>query len=97
VDLPFALPTAVAGIALTAIYAPNGCFGAPLATFGIKRRLHRARHLDRARLRGPALRGPHRAAGDRGDRPRDRGGLATLGASLRTMTHVILPMLAPAR
>jgi sulfate transport system permease protein len=24
VDLPFALPTAVAGIALTALYAPNG-------------------------------------------------------------------------
>jgi sulfate transport system permease protein len=30
VDLPFALPTAVAGIALTAIYAPNGWLGAPL-------------------------------------------------------------------
>ena len=28
VDLPFALPTAVAGIALTAIYAPNGWLGA---------------------------------------------------------------------
>lgn len=28
VDLPFALPTAVAGIALTALYAPNGLFGA---------------------------------------------------------------------
>jgi len=27
VDLPFALPTAVAGIALTALYAPNGTFG----------------------------------------------------------------------
>ena len=27
VDLPFALPTAVAGIALTALYAPNGAFG----------------------------------------------------------------------
>lgn len=27
VDLPFALPTAVAGIALTALYAPNGLFG----------------------------------------------------------------------
>jgi sulfate transport system permease protein len=31
VDLPFALPTAVAGIALTAIYAPNGWLGRPLA------------------------------------------------------------------
>src|SRR5690606_13387749 len=27
IDLPFALPTAVAGIALTALYAPNGTFG----------------------------------------------------------------------
>ena len=36
VDLPFALPTAVAGIALTALYAPNGWLGEPLATLGIK-------------------------------------------------------------
>ncbi len=28
IDLPFALPTAVAGIALTTLYAPNGAFGA---------------------------------------------------------------------
>jgi sulfate transport system permease protein len=36
VDLPFALPTAVAGIALAAIYAPNGWIGALLAPLGIK-------------------------------------------------------------
>jgi sulfate transport system permease protein len=36
IDLPFALPTAVAGIALTAVYAPNGFFGAPLQALGIK-------------------------------------------------------------
>lgn len=30
IDLPFALPTAVAGIALTTLYAPNGWFGHPL-------------------------------------------------------------------
>jgi sulfate transport system permease protein len=36
VDLPFALPTSVAGIALTALYAPNGVFGATLERFGIK-------------------------------------------------------------
>jgi sulfate/thiosulfate transport system permease protein len=30
VDLPFALPTAVAGIALTALYAPNGILGGPI-------------------------------------------------------------------
>lgn len=36
VDLPFALPTAVAGIALTAIYAPNGWMGQYLEPMGIK-------------------------------------------------------------
>ena len=36
VDLPFALPTAVAGIALAAIYAPNGWIGSLLAPLGIK-------------------------------------------------------------
>jgi sulfate transport system permease protein len=36
VDLPFALPTAVAGIALTAIYAPTGPMGAIAERFGIK-------------------------------------------------------------
>lgn len=34
IDLPFALPTAVAGIALTAIYAPNGAVGWLFAPFG---------------------------------------------------------------
>jgi len=36
VDLPFALPTAVAGIALSAIYAPNGWIGRWLQPLGIK-------------------------------------------------------------
>ena len=36
IDLPFALPTAVAGIALSALYAPNGWIGAPLAEYGIR-------------------------------------------------------------
>ncbi|MFM9858377.1 sulfate ABC transporter permease subunit CysT [Pseudoxanthobacter sp. M-2] len=36
VDLPFALPTAVAGIALTTLFAENGWYGAPLAALGIK-------------------------------------------------------------
>jgi sulfate transport system permease protein len=36
VDLPFALPTAVAGIALTALYAPNGWIGSLLVPYGIK-------------------------------------------------------------
>jgi len=36
VDLPFALPTAVAGIALTALYAPTGPLGAIAARFGVR-------------------------------------------------------------
>ena len=36
VDLPFALPTAVAGIALTALYAPNGAFGQIAKDWGFK-------------------------------------------------------------
>jgi sulfate transport system permease protein len=36
VDVPFALPTAVAGLALTALFAKNGWFGAPLAQLGLQ-------------------------------------------------------------
>ena len=36
VDLPFALPTAVAGLSLTALYAPNGWFGRFLDIIGVK-------------------------------------------------------------
>ena len=36
VDLPFALPTAVAGIALTAVYANTGWVGKPAATLGLQ-------------------------------------------------------------
>lgn len=36
IDLPFALPTAVAGIALTALYADGGWLGGPLSQLGVK-------------------------------------------------------------
>jgi sulfate transport system permease protein len=36
VDLPFALPTAVAGIALATLYAPNGWLGRLLAPYGLQ-------------------------------------------------------------
>jgi sulfate/thiosulfate transport system permease protein len=36
IDLPFALPTAVAGIALTALYAPNGWIGQLVKPLGVK-------------------------------------------------------------
>ena len=43
VDLPFALPTAVAGIALTALYAENGWLGALHRAAGIQGRVRAAR------------------------------------------------------
>ena len=36
VDLPFALPTAVAGIALASVYSKNGWLGKPLAAIGVQ-------------------------------------------------------------
>ncbi len=36
IDLPFALPTSVAGITLTTLYATNGVFGRHLETMGVK-------------------------------------------------------------
>ncbi|MGC0052062.1 sulfate ABC transporter permease subunit CysT [Brucella pituitosa] len=42
VDIPFALPTAVAGIALASIYAPNGWIGSLLAPFNIRVAFSRA-------------------------------------------------------
>ncbi|MGR3807853.1 sulfate ABC transporter permease subunit CysT [Pasteurella testudinis] len=36
IDLPFALPTAVAGIVLASLYAPNGLFGQWFNLFGVK-------------------------------------------------------------
>jgi sulfate transport system permease protein len=36
VDLPFALPTAVAGIALTSVYSAHGWFGRPLEALGVR-------------------------------------------------------------
>ena len=63
VDLPFALPTAVAGIAL----ARSTRRTAGRRAAGEARhqgRLHAARHLHRPGLHRPAVRGAHRAAGD---------------------------------
>ncbi len=68
VDLPLALPTAVAGIALTALYAGNGWLGAPLERAGRQGRVHAARDHGRAHLHRPAVRRPHRAARPPGSR-----------------------------
>jgi len=97
IDLPFALPTAVAGIALTALYAENGWIGRGLAVFGIKVAYTPLGVFVALTFIGlpfvvrtlqPVLE----------DLQRDVEEVAaTLGASrLQTFTRVILPVLAPA-
>ncbi len=66
VDLPFALPTAVAGIALTALYAPNGWLGFWLAKAGITVAFTPLGDRGGADFHRPAVRGAHPAAGARG-------------------------------
>ena len=97
IDLPFALPTAVAGITLTTLYAPNGWLGAPLEPLRHQGRVHAARRHDRADLHRPAVRRPDAAAGHRGSRSGGRGGgdqpRRDAGASV--LARVILPYLYP--
>jgi sulfate/thiosulfate transport system permease protein len=98
IDLPFALPTAVAGLALTALLAPNGWLGAPLAAWfgwqvaftpaGIVVALLFVALPFTARTVEPVLRDLGREAEE---------AAATLGASrLQTLRRVVLPALAPA-
>ncbi len=63
VDLPFALPTAVAGITLAALYSDHGWIGQLLAPLGIKVANTQTRHFHRAHVHRPAV---HRADGAAG-------------------------------
>ena len=78
-DLPFALPTAVAGIALTAIYAPTGWIGQLGRAARPQDRLHAGRNLRGARLRRPSLCRAHGRAAHRRSGPRARGGFGDAG------------------
>jgi sulfate transport system permease protein len=97
VDLPFALPTAVAGIALTTLYADNGWLGAPLTALGVRVDFTRLGILVALAFCGlpfvvrtvqPVLM----------DLPAEVEEVAaTLGASrVATILRVVLPALAPA-
>ena len=97
VDLPFALPTAVAGIALTALYAPNGVLGSltnqigwqiAYTQWGIWMALVFVGLPFVTRTVQPVIEEIEAEVEEAS---------ATLGASrLHTMRHVILPMLMPA-
>jgi len=98
VDLPFALPTAVAGIALTALYAPNGLFGSfILQTFGVRIAYTELGIWIALVFVGlPFVVRTVQPVLEEIDRETEEVS-ATLGASrLRTLTHVVMPMLAPA-
>jgi sulfate transport system permease protein len=96
VDLPFALPTAVAGIALTALYADNGWIGRVLAPLGIHVAYSPAGVTLAMLFVGlpfvvrtvePILRDLD---------PQIEEAAATLGATrFQTISHVILPTLIP--
>jgi sulfate transport system permease protein len=97
VDLPFALPTAVAGIALTALYAPSGPLGALAAKVGLKTAYSPLGIFIALTFIGlpfvvraiqPVLQDLDREVEEAAQ---------TLGASdLQRVVHVVLPALAPA-
>jgi sulfate transport system permease protein len=91
------LPTAVAGIALTALYAPNGWLGAPLAALGIKAAFTPLGVLIALIFIGLpfVVRTVQPVLGDL-DKELEEAA-ASLGASrLQAFCKVVLPLLAPA-
>ena len=97
VDLPFALPTAVAGIALTALYAPNGAFGALAKELGFKIAYTQWGIFIALIFVGlPFVTRTVQPVIEEIEHEVEEAS-ATLGASrLTTLRRVILPMLAPA-
>jgi sulfate transport system permease protein len=97
VDLPFALPTAVAGVTLTALYSGNGWLGRPLEAIGMKAAYSRLGIVIALTFIGlpfvvrtvqPVIEGLDAAMEE---------AAASLGASrLTTFRRVILPVVAPA-
>ncbi len=97
VDLPFALPTAVAGIALTALYAGNGWIGSQLAPFGIKVAFTPLGVMVALVFIGlPFVVRTVQPVLEEAQRELEEAA-ACLGATrLQTFTHVILPTILPA-
>jgi sulfate transport system permease protein len=97
VDLPFALPTAVAGIALTTLYAPNGAFGQIAQSVGAKIAYTQWGILIALIFVGlPFVTRTVQPVIEEIEQEVEEAS-ATLGASrFMTLRRVVLPMLAPA-
>lgn len=97
VDLPFALPTAVAGIALTTLYAPNGWIGQYLEPLGLKVAYSPTGIVIALIFVGlPFVVRTVQPVMEEIDREVEEAA-ATLGASrFQTVSRVLLPGLAPA-
>ena len=97
VDLPFALPTAVAGIALTAIYSANGWVGQYLQALGIKAAYSRLGVVIALTFTGlPFVVRTVQPVLEDLDKEMEEAA-ASLGADrLQTITRVILPAIMPA-
>ena len=97
VDLPFALPTAVAGIALTTLYAPKGAFGQIAAEMGVKIAYTQWGILIALIFVGlPFVTRTVQPVIEEIEQEVEEAS-ATLGAHrLMTLRRVVLPMLAPA-
>ena len=97
VDLPFALPTAVAGISLTSLYATHGWIGRyldPLGIKGVYSRLRRRRCAHICRTSVCCAKG---AAGHSGTGQRSGGSLRQPGSERwQTFSRVIFPTIVPA-
>ncbi len=97
VDLPFALPTSVAGIALTAVYSPTGWLGRALAPLGIQVAFTRLGVVVALTFIGLpfVVRAVQPVLEDLD--PEFEDAAASLGASrLQTFRRVLLPSIAPA-
>ncbi len=97
VDLPFALPTAVAGIALTSLYTENGWLGRYLAPLGIKVAFTPLGVIVALTFIGLPFVSPQRAAGPEDADLELEEAASSLGASRwQIFSRVIFPMVRPA-
>jgi sulfate/thiosulfate transport system permease protein len=97
IDLPFALPTAVAGIALSQLYSPNGWIGEPLSHLGIRIAYTPIGVIIALTFIGLpfVVRTLQPVLNDLSREPEEAA--ATLGATrLQTIFRVVLPALLPA-